>query len=98
MRDEQTRRPAGCPRWCVLGHGVNLGEDDHVHVSAQLCVRNTLIRLCSSLDPETGQVDGPYVLMGHSEYTLGEVDELVQALNALRDQAAPRVPSPRAGS
>ena len=85
----------------MLGHGVNLGEDDHVHVSAQLCVRNTLIRLCSSLDPETGEVDGPYLLMGHHEYTLTEVDELVRALSALSEQAAPptpRVPSPRAGA
>ena len=101
MSSKQARRPATCPSWCEMGHGVNLGEEDLVHVSGQLCVRNTLIRLCSSVDPETGEQDGPYVLLGPNEYTLDEVDDLVTALTSLSDQARAgqmRVPTPRAGA
>jgi hypothetical protein len=87
MKSTRTGRPAACPSWCVLGHGVHLGEEDQVHVSAQLCVRNTLIRLCTSIDPGTGLQDGPYVMMGSNEYTLGEVDALVEALTALAGEA-----------
>jgi hypothetical protein len=86
MSNDRDRRPSSCPPWCELGHGTHLGEDDHVHVGGQLCVRNTLIRLCSSVDPGTGTVDGPYVLMGADEFTLGEVDALVDALRLLAAQ------------
>jgi hypothetical protein len=96
MTSQQTRRPPTCPPWCVMGHGVHLGEEDQVHVSSQLCVRNTLIRLCTSIDPETGLQDGPYVLMGGSEFTLDEVDDLVDALRSLATEA--RIPTPRAGA
>lgn len=89
---DQTWRSPGCPSWCVLGHGVHLGEEDLVHVSAQLCVRNTLIRLCSSVDPESGDQDGPYVVVGASEFTLEEVDALARALTSLAAQARAATP------
>ena len=76
-------RPATCPPWCVLGHGVHLGEEDQVHVSDQLCVRSSLIRLCVTVDPATGAEDGPYVLVGAQEYTLAEADAVVEALTSL---------------
>jgi hypothetical protein len=75
-------------------HGLHRGEEDQVHVSAQLCVRNTLVRLCTSIDPATGLQDGPYVLVGAHEYTLGEVDDLVAALTSLTERA--REATPRA--
>lgn len=84
----KTARPVGCPPWCDLTHGHHTGEDDTVHVGSQLCVRNTLLRLCSSVDPVTGDRDGPYVLMGAWELSLDEVDQLVTALTTLRSQAA----------
>ncbi|HEX5769594.1 MAG TPA: hypothetical protein VFY11_01430, partial [Nocardioidaceae bacterium] len=71
------------------------GEDDHVHIGGQLCVRNTLMRLCSTIDPATGEQDGPYVLMGTQEFTIDEVGELIAALTALAARAEPRIPSPR---
>jgi hypothetical protein len=83
MSNDRDRRPSSCAPWCELGHGTHVGEEDHVHVGGQLCVHNTMIRLCSSVDPGTGAVDGPYVLMGADEFTLGEVDALVAALRLL---------------
>lgn len=90
MSKEQNRRPATCPPWCVMTHGVHLGEEDQVHVSGQFCVRNTLIRLCSTIDPGTGEQDGPYVLLGHHEYSLDEVEDLVDVLLSLIGQARER--------
>lgn len=87
MKSTRTGRPPTCPPWCVLGHGVQLGEEDQVHVSDQLCVRNTLIRLCTSIDPVTGLQDGPYVMMGSQEYTLDQADSLLDALSSLAEQA-----------
>lgn len=93
MEATRSGRPPTCPAWCVLGHGVQLGEEDQVHVSAQLCVRNTLIRLCTSIDPDTGLQDGPYVMMGADEYTLDEVDALVGALTSLAGEARASLPA-----
>lgn len=87
MSNEQSRRPATCPPWCVMTHGVHSGEEDQVHVSGQFCVRDSLIRLCSTIDPVTGLQDGPYVLLGHHEYSLGEVEDLVDVLMSLSRQA-----------
>ncbi|HSE08497.1 MAG TPA: hypothetical protein VLB29_07510 [Nocardioidaceae bacterium] len=97
--NERTERPYGCPPWCVVVHGLHAGEEDHVHVSSPLCVRDTLIHLCSSFDPATGEQDGPYVLVGHHEFSLDEAGDLVVALTALIEQTGPRIPRPRtAGS
>jgi hypothetical protein len=96
MPQQYGGRPPTCPPWCELGHGTHLGEDDTVHIGGQLCVRNALLRLCSTADPDTGEVDGPYVLMGSQEFTIDEVEELVWALTSLVSLArAPRIPTPR---
>ena len=99
MPQQYDARPPTCPPWCELGHGTHTGEDDHVHIGGQLCVRNTLMRLCSTIDPATGEQDGPYLLMGTQEFTIDEVGELITALTALAAQAAQaraqRIPSPR---
>ncbi|TFD18014.1 hypothetical protein [Cryobacterium sp. TMT2-23] len=42
-----------------------------------------LARLCLSVDPDTGTADGPYVLIGSTEYTLKEAEGLGAALVAL---------------
>lgn len=93
-------RPATCPEWCARVHGVQPGEDDQVHVSGQLMVRRTLLRLCTTIDPATGAQDGPYVLVGADEYTLHEADVLIAALTQLVDEGrgdvtAPAVPRMR---
>jgi hypothetical protein len=92
MSIPQHHRPGTCPPWCELGHGATVGEEDQVHVGGQLCVRNTLIRLCASVDPVSGTYDGPYVIVGSHEYTLAEVDALVAALTSLAAQAREATP------
>ena len=78
-------RPAACPEWCASKHGQHGGEDDHVHVSGARVVRRTVLRLCESVDPDTGARDGPYVLLGSDEFTLAEAHALVDALTRLID-------------
>ena len=87
-------RPATCPDWCARRHGERLGEDDQVHASGQLMVRRTLLRLCTTIDPETGAQDGPYVLVGSDEYTLHEADVLIAALTQLVDAGRDEVTPP----
>jgi hypothetical protein len=70
-----------------MGHGRLLGEDHQVHISRQVRVRNLLLRLCATIDPDTAEMDGPYVLMGAQEFDLGEVDALIAALTRLAQDA-----------
>lgn len=98
-------RPAGdawrlCPHWCVSGHGVQHGEEDWLHLGEPLTVvRGIRARLCMSVDPRTGAVDGPYVLVGATEYTLVEAEALGAALVELagagRSAAHPAAPGRR---
>jgi hypothetical protein len=81
-----------CPTWCARRHSEVADEDDLVHIGDNMFVRNTMIRLCMTIDPETGMQDGPYVLIGSDEFTLVEASTLVDVLNDLLAQsAAPRV-------
>ena len=89
-------RPATCPPWCALSHGRHKGEDDTVHVSGALMVRRTVLRLCMTHDPSTGEQEGPYVLVGGEEYSLHEADALIDALTQVVDRGAEV--TPRAGS
>lgn len=77
-----------CPTWCVRTHGDLVGEDDLLHVGEVEPVGKTMLaHLCMSVDPATGTVDGPYVLLGGTDYTLGETRALGQALLALVAEA-----------
>jgi hypothetical protein len=89
-------RPPGCPIWCVQQHGIRQGEDDAIHVSVELLVRDTSIRLCTTIDSTTQEADGPYVLIGGEEYTLHEADALIDALTQLVDEGLSL--TPRAGA
>lgn len=93
-------RPGTCPSWCTLSHGHHPGEDDTVHVSGALMVRRTVLQLCMTRDPSTGDHEGPYVLLGGEEYALHEADALIDALTQLVDRATDLGPgvSRRAGS
>ena len=75
-----TQRPGPCPDWCTVRHGRHAGEDDLVHISKQVFVGNTLVRLCSTIDPESGAQDGPYLLVGNEELRLDEARNLIQVL------------------
>ncbi|WP_137123496.1 DUF6907 domain-containing protein [Segeticoccus rhizosphaerae] len=93
MSDSVRRRAMGghpgaaretCPRWCVTAHGMHLGEDDWVHMGEPVALADgVLARLCLSVDPRSGAKDGPYVVVGSSEYTLDEAAALGVALVAM---------------
>lgn len=85
------------PAWCVLRHGKYTGEEDQVHLSDSTFVRNTMVRLCMTVNPVTGAQDGPYVLLGTDEYTLEDTATLVEALSGLLFEAG-RDPTPHAES
>lgn len=73
-----------CPDWCVSQHGVHLGEEDWVHLSAPLAIcEDVLAQACVSILPDGGVDDGPYVLVGSRQYTLEEAAALGAALVAL---------------
>lgn len=85
-----------CPAWCVRTHGDLVGEDDLVHVGEVEAVgKKMLAHLCMSVDPVTSMVDGPYVLLGGTDYTLEEARALGQALLALAAEAEVEPPVAR---
>ena len=70
-----------CPSWCVTGHRAELGEEDWLHCSEPVpFVDGVSARLAMSIDPGTGAVDGPYVMIGNSEYSLAEAIDLAERL------------------
>ena len=81
-----TSRPATCPAWCGVRHGQHVGEDDNVHVSVALLVKQSVLRLCATIDPVAGTVDGPYVLIDSREFSLSEVNLLLDALTDLVEE------------
>ena len=77
-----------CPSWCVARHGVHLGEEDWVHTGAPLPIGDDVVaHACMSVDPGTGEVDGPYVIIGRSQYSPAEAEALGAALIALACEA-----------
>jgi len=66
-----------CPHWCITRHGVQQGEEDWVHLGESLHIAEGFsVRLCMSVDPQTGHQDGPYVLLGSTELTLPQAAAL----------------------
>ena len=77
-------RTPRCPRWCVAEHGVHLGEEDWVHLSAPLEMADDVQAQASMCTvPDGGAVDGPYVLVGWRQYTIDEAVALGEALIGL---------------
>lgn len=73
-----------CPPWCVTRHGVAHGEEDWVHVGEPLPLAGGVVaQLCMSVEPASGAVNGPYVVIDSSEFTLAEAESLGVALTAL---------------
>ncbi len=92
-----TVAPDLCPPWCVTRHGALCGEEDGVHTSAPVTVAEGVeATTCMSVDPETGVVDGPHVMIGSTEHAPAEVVVLATALLALAE-AAESVTRPGAG-
>ena len=75
---------ASCPPWCATGHGIHLGEDDWVHLSEPLPLTDGVsAQLCMSIDPATSAQDGPYVVIGSTEYTPAQAQALAASLMTL---------------
>jgi hypothetical protein len=70
-----------CPDWCVTDHEACDGEENWIHQSAPIFVTpDVTARLCISVDPESGSVDGPQVLIGDVEYSPDDARRLAAAL------------------
>ena len=80
---EQLTR-AACPPWCATGHGVHLGEEDWIHLGEPVPLTDGVsARLCMTIDPSATVEDGPYVVVGTSEYSLVEAQALGASLMAM---------------
>lgn len=81
-----------CPEWCAVRHRAPQ-EVDHVHLGGTLLVRDTELRLLSTIDSTANTQDGPYVLVGDAEFTLHEAEALLAALTQLVNQAQASLPT-----
>lgn len=81
-------RPSFCPSWCVRHHGELLGEDDTVHVSRSIWIRDVLVRLCATIGPDGGRPDGPYLMVGAEEFTLTEAAQLGDVVSRLVEEGS----------
>ena len=80
-KDELGVETDRCPAWCVTDHGRHPGEDDWLHVSASVtAIGGVVIRRQMSIDPRTGSVDGPYVVLGETELTREEARAVGEVL------------------
>ncbi len=87
---------ATCPHWCTVEHGRQLGEEDHLHLSDAVFAAGTTTRLCTTIDPDTGSQDGPYVMVGEETYTLVEAAALGAVLQGALELARERATRPGA--
>jgi hypothetical protein len=86
---------AACPPWCAARHGVHLGEENWVHHSEpQPLTPGVAAQLCMSIDPVTGAQDGPYVVIGSTEYTPAEAQTLAASLMTLASVGGPSANPP----
>ena len=84
------RLTPSCPCWCVTHHAAHAGEEDWLHTGEPILVADGMsARLCMSIDPDTGEQDGPYVLIGTTELTLAETAGLAASLLDLADASVP---------
>lgn len=82
--------PGHCPPWCTFPHGLACGEEDWLHVSEPVpLAEGVLARLIMSVDPVTGAHDGPYVLIGDTQYSPAQAKTLGASLIKLSSAAAP---------
>jgi hypothetical protein len=96
--DEGGMATAHSPPWCVTAHDPSRGEDDWLHMSEPVVVAEGVVaRLVMSVDPQTGEQDGPYVMVGDDQLTPSEAQRRGFELSALAALAL-RPPDPDAGA
>ena len=89
-----------CPSWCVAPHGLHDGEEDWVHTSEPVVLTDrVLARICMTVQPNGEIADGPYVLIGSSEFTPAEANAVGLAIQCMASAAEsttrPAAPSMR---
>jgi hypothetical protein len=73
----------------VAPHGLHRGEEDWVHTSEPLPLADrVLARLAMTVHPTTREQDGPYVLIGSTELTPDQANDVALAIQALAAAAA----------
>lgn len=83
-----TAEGIACPSWCTARHGEFEGEESQLHVGDRVLLGAGLFAmLCASVDPVTGQLDGPRILAGSEEWSAAHARGLGEALMALADAA-----------
>ena len=86
--------PRTCPPWCVVAHEPGRGEEDWLHESEPVPVADGVsARTCVSVDPSTGERDGPYVIVGDDQLTPHEARRLGEEIRLL-GSLDPGPPSP----
>lgn len=81
-----------CPTWCVTEHGQFYGEEDHLHTGAGVRLghgHTAHCALCATVDPSSGETDGPYIIVAAQEWTLEQARSIGHALIALTEQVDP---------
>lgn len=59
-----------------------------MHIGGALLVKQTVMRLCATIDRRTGDIEGPLIMIGSEEYSLHEADVLIDALTELVDRGS----------
>jgi hypothetical protein len=82
-------RSTSCPPWCVTAHDPSRGEDDWLHQGEPVTLADGVRATVSmSIDPTTGDHDGPYVLIGDTQHTPEDAERIAAELSLLA-QALP---------
>jgi len=75
-----------CPDWCVIRHGVFLGDEDWLHMGPSMILPGGVsARICLSVDPATSISDGPHIVTDDGEWTAAQARELGLSLIALAE-------------
>ena len=81
-----------CPPWCTAVHGTYTDDLDALHSADEVPLASSLTaQLCCSVDPLTGEVDGPFIVVGREEWSpqrTAEVGLALLRLAALADSGA----------
>ena len=71
MTTDQLDPTTACPRWCTADHSLFEEEDVYVHLGANEQLTDQITaRLVASPHPETGAMEGPYLLVDASDLAL----------------------------
>jgi hypothetical protein len=96
MTPDHLKSDTTCPQWCIADHSLFEGEDAQVHLGVNEQLANQItVRLVASHAPDTGAMDGPYLLvdaphlaLDSHELHLDEARTIGETLIDLADRGA----------